>query len=112
GGDTVDRDGNPEAGEEPVETPEPRTGAVVVDRLHVPVALARPGLRAGNVREERLGGRVAMEDRVLAPLLVVQHERDGDLRAVRPACIGRGRAVAGHVAGIAVHEYLRSLRLG
>ena len=45
------------AGEQPVQPPEPGARAVVVDRFHVPVALARPGRGPGDVGQERLGLR-------------------------------------------------------
>jgi hypothetical protein len=64
------------------------------------------GCGADDLGQERLGGHVAMQDVVLAALLVVQHDLHGDLRAARPARVGRGRAVAGHVAGVAGHIHL------
>ena len=42
GGDAKDRQRYPHPGEQPVQPPEPGPRAVVVDRFHVPVALARP----------------------------------------------------------------------
>ena len=101
GGDAVDGDGEVAGDEEVAEAPEAGAGAVFVDRFHVPVALAGPGLGAGDLGEEALGGGVAVEDRVLAALLVVEDEADGDLGAAGPVGGGRVAAVALHVPRIA-----------
>src|SRR5690606_1715005 len=61
GGDAVDRDGHVAGDEEVAQAPEAGAGAVFVDRFHVPVALAGPGLRAGDLGEEALGGGVAVQ---------------------------------------------------
>jgi hypothetical protein len=49
-----------------------------------------PGQACGadDLGQERLGRRVAMEDVVLAPFLVVQHDLHGDLRAAGPGGSG------------------------
>jgi hypothetical protein len=88
--------------EHAVQPPEAGAGAVFVDRFHVPMALARPGLRAGDFREERLGRRIAVQDRVLAAFLVVENKLDADVGAVGPLRIGRVRPVAAHVADISL----------
>ena len=100
GRDAVDGDRNVALGEHAPQPPEAGARAVFVDRLHVHVAHARPGLRADDLREERLRGRVAVEDVVLAALLVVDDELDRDARAARPVRVGRVAAVADHVARI------------
>ena len=87
-------------GEQAPEPPEADAAAVFVEALHVHVALAGPGRRAHDLGQERLRGRVAVEDAVLAALLVVQHELHRDPGLARPARVGRGAAVAEHVARI------------
>ena len=98
--DAIDGERHVARGEQPPQPPEAGARAIFVDRLHVHVALARPGLRADDLRQERLGGRVAMQDVVLAALLVVEHELHGDPRAARPFRVGRVAAVADDVARI------------
>ena len=73
--------------------PEAGAGAVFVNRLHVHVPLAGPGCSADDLRQECLRGRIAVQDAVLAALLVVDHELHGDARLPRPARIGWGPAV-------------------
>ena len=92
-------DGN--ALEHPVKPPEARAGAVVVDRFHVPVALALPGLGADDFRQEGFRGGVAMLDRVLATFLVVHDDLHGDACAARPFRIGRLGPVTSHVPAVA-----------
>ena len=75
-------------GERPPQPPEAGARAVLEHRFHVHVALAAPGLRAEHVGEKRLRGRVAMQDRVLAALLEIHHELQGDAGPARPARIG------------------------
>ena len=70
----------------PPQPPEPGAGAVFVDRLHVHVALARPGLCADDLGQERLRRRIAVQDAVLAALLVV----DDELQATRASPGQRG----------------------
>src|SRR3546814_4209796 len=88
------------AGEQAVEPPEAGMAAVLVDLVHVHVALARPGLRAEDLRKVGLRGGVAVQDVVLAALLVVDDELDGDAGAARPLRIGRRLAVADEIARI------------
>src|SRR3712207_8646509 len=45
-----------------------------------------------------------MKDRVLAALLVIEHELYGDAGAARPIGIGRVPAIADHVARISVRH--------
>src|SRR5438552_6727649 len=61
-------------GEEPPQTPEARAGAIFINRFHVPMALAGPGLSADDLGEKRLRSSIAMENAVLAALLVIEHE--------------------------------------
>ena len=84
GRDRIDGDRNRALGEQPTQPPEAGARAVFVDRLHVHVAHARPGRGADDLRQERLRGGVAVQDVVLAALLVVDDELHGDARA-RPA---------------------------
>jgi hypothetical protein len=51
------RDRHGALGEHAMQPPEAGAGAVFVDRLHVPVALARPGRGADDLRQEGLGLR-------------------------------------------------------
>ena len=81
--------------------PEACARAVFVHRLHVHVALARPRRCTQHVGEEGFRRGIAVQDVVLSPLLVVDHELHRDARAARPARIGRMAAVADHVARVA-----------
>ena len=82
----VDGDGNRALGEQAMQAPEAGPRAVFVDRLHVHVAHARPGRGADDLRQERFGRGVAVQDVVLAALLVVDDELHGD---ARPASASR-----------------------
>ena len=106
----IDGDRDVALGESAPQPPEAGARAVFVDRLHVHVALAGPGLRADDLRQERLGGGVAVQDVVLAALLVVDDELHRDHRAARPFRVGRVAAVADHVARI-VHAARMSATL-
>ena len=88
-------------GEHPPQPPEAGARAVFEHRFDIGVALARPGLRAQHVRQERFGGAIAMQDVVLAALLEIHHELHRDPRIARPARIGRVAAVAAEIAGVA-----------
>ena len=90
-------------GQQPVKPPEPGPRPVFVDRFHVPVPLAGPGRCAHDLGQERLRGRVAVQDVVLAALFVVDDDLDGDPRPARPGRVRRGRTKAGHVSWIACH---------
>ena len=87
-------------GEQPPQPPEPGARAILEHQLHVHVTLPGPGRRAEHVGEEGLGGLVAVQDRVLAAFLEIDHELHGDARAAGPARIGRRAAIAGEVARI------------
>ena len=99
-GDAEDGDRDIARVEQAPETPEPGARAVFIHRLHVHMPLARPGLRPENIRQERLGRGVAMQDRTFAAFLVVEDELDGDTGAAGPARIGRIAAVADEIARI------------
>ena len=78
GRDAIDGERNVLAREQPPDAPEAGARAIFVDRLHVHVASARPRLRADDLRQERLRRRIAVQDVVLAALLVVEDELHGD----------------------------------
>ena len=100
GRDRIDGDRDAALGEHPMQAPEAGARAVFVDRFHVHVALARPGRGADDLRQERLGGGVAVQDVVLAAFLVVDDELHRHARAVRPVREGRRAPVADHVPRI------------
>ncbi len=100
GRDRIDGDRHPAADEHAMEPPEAGARAIFVDRFHVHVPLAGPSLRTDNLGEERLGGRIAMQDAVLPALLVIDHELDGDARAARPIGVGRLAAIADKITWI------------
>ena len=108
GRDAVDGDRHGGGGEHAVQAPEAGACAIFVDRLHVPVALARPVGRADDLRQERLGLAVAVQQAVFAAFLVVDDELHGDTGAIRPCRVGRCRTVAAHVTGIMHLQELRS----
>jgi hypothetical protein len=101
GGDAVDGHGDLAFGEVAPKTPEAGARAIFVHRLDIGMALAGPWGGAEYIDEKRLGCRVAMQDVVFAAFLVVEHDLDRDICAAGPFRIGRGAAVAEHVAGIA-----------
>ena len=107
----IDGDGNRAVGEQTMQAPEPGPGAVFVDRLHVHMPHARPGLSADDLGQERFGGGVAVQDVVLAALLVIDDELDRDARLVRPVGERRGAPIADHVAriGFVGHRVWRSV---
>ena len=78
--------------------PEPGAAAELEHRLRVEVAPADGRRRADDLVEERLRGGIALERRVLAALLVVEHEAERDPRSAGPARVGRRRAVADEIA--------------
>ncbi len=96
----IDGDRNRALGEQAMQPPEAGAGAVFVDRLHVHVTHARPGRGADDLGQERFGGGVAVQDIVLAALLVIDDELDGDARLIRPVGERRRAPVADHVARI------------
>src|ERR1700722_12960501 len=83
-----------------MQTPEAGAGAVFVDRLHVHVTHAWPGRGPDDLGQERFGGALAMQDIVLAALLVIDDKLHGDTSALRPVGERRGSPVADHVARI------------
>ena len=112
GRDRVDGHRNRPLGEHAMQAPEAGARAVFVDRLHVHVAHAGPGRGADDLRQERLRGGVAVQDVVLAALLVVDDELHRDARLVRPVGEGRRAPVADHVAriGFGARHTVRSSR--
>ena len=96
----VDGDGNGAVVEQAMQPPEAGAGAIFVDQFHVHVPLAWPGRSADDLGQEGFRSGIAVQDVVLAALLVIDNELHGDARLVRP--VGeRGRApVADHVARI------------
>ncbi len=84
--------------EQPQQPPDAGARAIFVDLLHahVPRALHRRGI--GDVGQEDLGGRVAVEDIGLGAFLVIEHELDGDARAAGPGGMRRRAAIAGEIA--------------
>src|SRR5262249_46640651 len=93
-------DGQPPLGEDPPQPPESGARTVLEHRLDIHVAPARPRLRPEHVGQECFRRGIAVEDAVLAALLVVDDELYGDARSARPARIGRHPAIADEVAGI------------
>src|SRR4051812_12443868 len=85
GRDAIDSERNIAGREQAPEPPEAGSGAVFVDRLHVPVALTGPRLGADDLRKEGFRRGVAMEDVVLAAFLVIEHELHRDRGASRPS---------------------------
>ena len=100
GRDRIDGDGNRAFREQAVQPPKACPRAVFVDRLHVHVAHARPGRGADDLGQERFGRGVAVQDVVLAPLLVIDDELQRDAGVFRPVGERRRAPVADHVAGI------------
>src|SRR3546814_7148027 len=79
---------------------------LLVDRFHVHVALARPGLRAEDLREESLRRGVAVENAVLAAFLVIDDELHGDAGAAGPVGIRRRFAIADEVARVVAGHHV------
>ena len=98
----VNGDGNARIAEQPVKPPETRPRAVFIDRFHVPMAHARPGLGIGDLGKKGLGRGIAMQNAVFAAFLVIDDELHGDCRAARPGGVGRRCAITQHVSQIAV----------
>ena len=96
--DAIDRQPQIPLGEEAQHAPDAGPRAVVELAFHRAVALAQDGRAAGDLVQVELAAGIAVQHRVLAAFLVVQHEGEGDARAVRPARVGRGGAMAGEVA--------------
>ncbi len=83
------------------QSPEAGARAVFEHGFDVGMALSGPGLRPQHIGEERLGGRIAMENIVFAALLEIHHELDGDAGAIGPARVRRIAAIAAQVARVA-----------
>jgi len=66
------------------------------------VALARPRLRADDLGQERLGGRIAVQDAVLAALFVIDDELHAHARIARPPRVRRISPVADEITGIPI----------
>ena len=105
-GDTVDRHRYAGLGKHAVQAPEACAGAIFVDRLHVPVALAGPGSSSNHFRQEGLRGRIAMQDAVLAAFFVVDDELHGDMGATRPFRVRRIGSVTAHIPYVTHHSSL------
>ena len=104
---TLERHGHPEDSERHLVTgkkvkqpPHTHPGAILVDRLHAQVPLARPGLSADDLGQERFGGRIAVQHTTLATLLVVDDKLQSDAGPARPVGWRRGLAIADQVPGI------------
>ena len=110
--DPVHGDRHVARGEDAVQAPEPRPAAVLVERLHVHVALAGEGPGAQDLGEEGLRRGVAVEDAVLRPFLVVDDELDGDPRVVRPLGLRRVAAVSVQVSGVGIAHRRAACRSG
>ncbi len=93
-----DRDVAPD--KQPLQAPEPGPRAILVDRLHVQVALRRPGLRTDDLREKRLGCGIAMQNAVLAAFLVIEDDLHRDAGIAGPGHARRMLAVTNKVARI------------
>ncbi len=100
GGDAEHRGRQFAFAEYPPQPPEAGARTIFEHRLDVGVALARPGLRAQHVGQERLRGAVAVQNVVLAALFEIHHELHGDARVARPFRIGRAAAVAAEIARV------------
>src|SRR5436190_8466723 len=80
-------------GEKPPKAPEASARAVFINRFHIPVPPAGPGLGADNLGEEGFRSVIAMEDAVLPALLVIENELNSDMSALRPLRIRNGAAI-------------------
>src|SRR5690606_21205170 len=81
-------------------------------RFHVEVALARPGLRADDFREQALRRPVTVEDAAFAALFIVDDELHGAVGIARPANLGGRAAVADQVARIGLHSHSITSTMG
>ena len=93
--------------EEPQDAPEAGAAAILVHRLGREVAAALDRRAARRLGQEDLGGGIAVQDRILPALLVIQHEADRDPGIARPLRMRRVGAVADQVAvEMVVHAVL------
>ena len=88
-------------GEDAMQAPETGAAAVFVQAFHRHRAHAAVALRADHLRQEGFRTAVAVQHAVLAAFLVVDDALHGDLRAMRPARVRRGGAIADQVARFA-----------
>ena len=91
--------------EQAQDAPEAGAAAVFVHRLDAEIASALDRDSPRRLGQESLRGGIAVQDRVLAALLVIQHEADGDPRVAGPLRVGRVGAVADEIAvEMVVHD--------
>ena len=84
--------------EQPDHPPDADARAVFVHRFHGQVALAGRYAPASDLGQPHLGLAIALGDRVLRALFVVDHELHRDAGAAGPIRMGRLRAVADQIA--------------
>src|SRR6516165_11275627 len=87
---------NVSPGEHPMQAPESDSAAVHEHAFGRQVAAGNGGGR--SFRKRCLGSGISVRHRIFAPFLVVDHEIDGDMRAIRPARIWRLAAVTQEVS--------------
>src|SRR5271154_3852823 len=87
--DGIDRRDNLPLGEDAHETPKADTTAVFVGRLHIKIARALEWGRHEKVGQARLGDLVAVQHAVLATLLIVDDEIEGEARPTGPTRVRR-----------------------
>ena len=99
--DAEDRERRLVALKELEDAPDAGARAVLVERFHrhVPHALERLG--ADDLGQERFRRLVAVQDRVLAAFLVIEHELQREARAARPFRLRRARPIAREVTRVA-----------
>src|SRR4029079_304922 len=95
-GDGKNRARDVSPGKHPVQAPESGPAAVHEHAFGRQVAAHDGGGRP--FRKRRLGSRVTVRHGILAPFFVVDHEIDGDMRAIRPARIRRLATVTDEVS--------------
>ena len=100
-GDAEDRHRDAALAKQAKDPPQPRARSILVERFHAHVS-HREGLRADDLGQERLRAGVAVKHRALRAFLVVEDELQRDTRTAGPACVGRMRAIADHVARVAI----------
>src|SRR5262249_36992139 len=75
-----------------------------VQGFHVEVAHPEHGRSRGNFGEDRLRTIIAVEQAVFRPLLVVDHEAEGDASITGPTGMGRLGAVAAEIAFVGLAQ--------
>ncbi len=73
----------------PHDLPEPDAAAVFEIRFDVQVARGRQGGLGAEIRQYRLGMRVAVQLTIFTAFLVIDHDGDGDTGRLRPANLRR-----------------------